>query len=140
MVGAGAGVFAAGAVGAPDGGTGAGAAAVGATGGVAGVGGAGGAGGLGAPATGGVGGLTGADGGGVAGKVADGTAGGESAALRVTRTVSFFRGTLDVCLEGVLLSFSLMRSGFIATERVSPATPLLSNPLLQNLQMFLENR
>jgi hypothetical protein len=32
----------------------------------------------------------------------------------VTRTVSFLRGTLDVCLDGVggWFSFSLMRAGF----------------------------
>jgi hypothetical protein len=47
-------------------------------------------------------------------------AGGASAALRVTRTVSFFKGTLDVCFDGtldvcfdgVLFSLSLMRFGF----------------------------
>jgi hypothetical protein len=32
--------------------------------------------------------------------VAEGTEGGASAAFKVTRTVSFFRGTLDVCLDG----------------------------------------
>ena len=32
--------------------------------------------------------------------VADGTDGGASAAFKVTRTVSFLRGTLDVCLDG----------------------------------------
>lgn len=51
-------------------------------------------GGRGAPV--GVGGRTGGE----SGIVADGTA-GPSAALRVTRTVSFLRGTLDVCLDGV---------------------------------------
>jgi hypothetical protein len=45
----------------------------------------------------GMGGLTG----GVIGTVDDGTAGGASAAFKVTRTVSFLRGTLDVCLDGV---------------------------------------
>ncbi len=57
--------------------------------------------------------------------VAEGTAGGASAAFKVTRMVSFFRGTLDVCLlrgmlpvcwdgAGVWLSFSLMHSqGFV---------------------------
>jgi len=64
-------------------------------------------------AEGGTGGLTGgAVGGGVAGSVAEGTAGGASAAFRVTRTVSFFKGTLEVCLEGVFGSLSLIRSGF----------------------------
>jgi hypothetical protein len=55
----------------------------------------------------GMGGLTG----GAIGTVADGTAGGASAAFRVTLTVSFFRGTLDVCLDGAggWFSFSLMR-------------------------------
>lgn len=39
-------------------------------------------------------------------------AGGASAAFKVTRTVSFFRGTLDVCLDGAgWFSFSLMRAG-----------------------------
>ena len=71
-----------------------------------------GAGGRGAPlAVGGppgTGGLTG----GAIGTVADGTAGGASAAFKVTRTVSFLRGTLDVCLDGAggRFSFSLMRS------------------------------
>lgn len=56
----------------------------------------------------GTGGLTG----GAMGTVADGTAGGASAAFKVTRTVSFLRGTLDVCLDGAggRFSFSLMRS------------------------------
>lgn len=44
----------------------------------------------------GVGGLTG----GAIGTVADGTAGGASAAFNVMRTVSFLRGTLDVCFDG----------------------------------------
>jgi len=76
----------------------------------------------------GTGGLTG----GAMGTVADGTDGGASAAFKVTRTVSFLRGTLDVCLlrgmlpvcllrgmlpvclDGGWLSFSLMRSqGFV---------------------------
>jgi len=38
--------------------------------------------------------------GGAIGTVALGTAGGASAAFKVTRTVSFLRGTLDVCLDG----------------------------------------
>jgi hypothetical protein len=61
-----------------------------------------GAGGRGAPPTVGVGGAIGTGGrtGGAAWMVAEGTAGGASAALRVTRTVSFLRGTLDVCLDG----------------------------------------
>ncbi len=67
--------------------------------------------------TGGAGGLTGTAGAGGAGRVADGTAGGASAALSVTRTVSFFNGTLEVCLDGGLFSFSLMRCGFIATKQ-----------------------
>lgn len=63
----------------------------------------------------GIGGLTG----GAIGTVADGTAGGASAAFKVTRTVSFLRGTLDVCLDGAggWFSFSLMRAqGFISLE------------------------
>ena len=82
-----------------------------------------GAGGRGGPPTAvGVGGAvgTGALTGGAIGRVADGTAGGASAALRVTRTVSFFRGTLEVCLlkgtlevcldgNGDWFSLSLMR-------------------------------
>lgn len=92
MVGAGTGAF--GAVGAPDGGTVA-------VGGLVAAGGA----------TGGVGGLT--VGAGLLGRDAEGTAGGASAAFSVTRTVSFFSGTLEVCFEGVLFSFSLMRFGFL---------------------------
>lgn len=58
----------------------------------------------------GMGGLTG----GANGIAEDGTAGGESAAFKVTRTVSFLRGTLEVCLDGRgdWLSFSLKRAGF----------------------------
>lgn len=48
----------------------------------------------------------------VGGREAEGTAGGASEALSVTRTVSFFRGTLEVILEAGRLSFSLMRRGF----------------------------
>ncbi len=74
------------------------------------------------PATVGVGGAVGTGGltGGAIGTVEDGTAGGASAALRVTRTVSFLRGTLEVCLlkgtlvvcldgDGGRFSLSLMR-------------------------------
>ena len=71
-------------------------------------------------AVGGVGGLI--VGAGLTGSVADGTAGGESEALSVKRTVSFFKGTLDVCFDGTLevcldgvlisFSFSLMRLWF----------------------------
>jgi len=61
----------------------------------------------------GVGGAPGTGGraGGAIGMVADGTAGGASAAFKVTRTVSFLRGTLDVCLDGMggWFSFSVMR-------------------------------
>jgi hypothetical protein len=83
--------------------------------------GAGGLGAVGAPEAGaptvGVGGATGGVGGlivgaGLAGSVAEGTAGGASAAFRVTRTVSFFNGTLEVCFDGGLFSFSLMRLVF----------------------------
>ena len=85
----------------------------------------------------GTGGLTGAD----IGTVADGTAGGASAALRVTRTVSFFKGTLEVCLlrgtldvcldgDGGWFSLSLMRSqGFgCLDKRVRRFVLRLSNP------------
>ena len=86
-----------------------------------------GAGGRGAPpgavGTGGADGIGGFTGGAI-GTVAEGTAGGASAAFKVTRTVSFFKGTLDVCLVGTLevcldggvgFSFSLMRSqGFVS--------------------------
>lgn len=50
--------------------------------------------------------------GGAIGTVADGTAGGASAAFKVTRTVSFLRGTLEVCLDGSCgwFSLSLMRA------------------------------
>lgn len=98
MVGAGTG--ARGAVGAPEGGS----VAVGAKGAV----------GIGTGAiTGGIGGLN--VGAGVEGSMAEGTAGGASAALRVTRTVSFLRGTLEVCFDGVLFSLSLMPLGFFTS-------------------------
>jgi len=48
----------------------------------------------------------------VAGSVAEGKEGGASAAFRVTRTVSFFKGTLEVCFEGIFFSLSLMHVGF----------------------------
>jgi hypothetical protein len=48
----------------------------------------------------------------VGGREAEGTAGGASDALSVTRTVSFFKGTLEVILEAGSLSFSLMRRVF----------------------------
>jgi hypothetical protein len=66
-------------------------------------------------AMGGVGGMI--VGAGLAGSVADGMAGGASAALRVTRTVSFFKGTLEVCLDGALFSLSLMRLVFHYQEK-----------------------
>jgi hypothetical protein len=61
--------------------------------------------------------------GGASGTVEDGTA-GVSAAFRVTRTVSFLRGTLDVCLEGLggWFSFSLMRAGVSVVNEASKAT------------------
>ena len=61
----------------------------------------------------GMGGLTG----GAIGTVAEGTAGGASAAFKVTRTVSFLRGTLEVCLDGAggWFSFSLMRTQGLIT-------------------------
>ena len=59
--------------------------------------------GVGAPP--GTGGLTG----GAIGTVADGTAGGASAAFKVTRTVSFLSGTLDVCLPSGMLPVCLLR-------------------------------
>jgi hypothetical protein len=66
------------------------------------------------PATVGAGGAIGTGGrtGGAIGTVAEGTDGGAPAGFKVTRTVSFFRGTLDVCLDGAggWISFSLMRS------------------------------
>lgn len=67
--------------------------------------------GAGTVAVGGMGGRTG----GASGTVADGMAGGASAAFKVTRTVSFLRGTLEVCLDGLGdgLSFSLMLAGFL---------------------------
>ena len=122
MVGAGAGAL--GAVGAPDG---AGMVAVGIVGGEAGA-----EGGL--RATVGVGGLTagGAAGGGVVGSVAEGTAGGASAAFKVTRTVSFFKGTLEVCLEGFFFSLSLMRSGFIASGKIKTRAPAPVKPASLN--------
>jgi len=106
-------------------------------------------GGFGGATAGGVGGFVGAVGGGVAGSVADGTAGGASEALRVTRTVSFFKGTLEVCLDigsgalrvtrtvsffkGTLevcldgglfsFSFSLMRGGFFSEKKSNAIYP-----------------
>lgn len=53
----------------------------------------------------GTGGLTG----GAIGTVAEGTAGGASAAFKVTRTVSFLSGTLEVCLLTVTLEVCLLR-------------------------------
>lgn len=110
MVGAGAAAgaagFTAGAVGATEG-LGAAAVGVGAVGmGAEGATGAA-VGGLGAV---GAGGLTA----GAVGTLEEGTAGGASAAFKVTRTVSFFSGTLDVCLVGFggWFSESLMRAGF----------------------------
>jgi hypothetical protein len=50
------------------------------------------------------------------GRLADGAAGGASAALSVTRTVSFFKGTLEVCLDGGLFSFSLILGVFAKKE------------------------
>lgn len=76
-------------------------------------------GGLGGPATGG---FTGAVGG-FGGRLADGTAGGASAALSVTRTVSFLRGTLEVCFDGGLFSLSLML-GVFAKKEYKGGTPL----------------
>lgn len=107
MVGAGAG-----ALGAPVAGLVAegGAGAVGGLGAEGGLGAPAGAGGLGGPATGADGGLGAV--GGLAGRLADGTAGGASAALSVTLTVSFFNGTLEVCLDGGLFSFSLILGVF----------------------------
>ncbi len=91
--------------------------AVEAIGGLPGTGGApaagGGVGGIGA-AGGGVGGfaLGGAAGGAEEGKVADGTDGGASDAFKVMRTVSFFSGMLEVCLEGAGFLFSSMVERF----------------------------
>lgn len=82
--------------------------------------------GAGTVAVGGTGGLTG----GASGTVADGTAGGASAAFKVTRTVSFLRGTLEVCLDGLAdgLSFSLMLAGFLLlTESVRRLGSWVSN-------------
>lgn len=102
---------------------GAGAGALGAVGAPAGLVAEGGVGAVGAPAAvGGLGGpATGAEGGfgavgGLAGRLADGTAGGASAALSVTLTVSFFKGTLEVCLDGGLFSFSLILGVFAKKE------------------------
>lgn len=75
---------------------------------------------------GGVGGLI--VGAGLAGNVADGMAGGASAAFSVTRTVSFFNGTLDVCLDGVLFSFSLMRFGFSLSRKIKRDRPTHVKP------------
>ena len=89
----------------------------------------------------GIGGRTG----GASGTVAEGTAGGASAAFRVTRTVSFFRGTLDVCLDGLgdWFSLSLMRAGFsveLLTGRVRRFAAGLSNPQRGKSTEILESR
>ena len=80
----------------------------------------------------GTGGLTG----GAIRTVADGTAGGASAAFKITRTVSFFRGTLDVCLDGTVgwSSFSLMRrlGSFSWRKQVRQVAPALSNTQRRN--------
>jgi hypothetical protein len=58
-------------------------------------------------------GITGAVGGAITGGAITGAVGagasGASLALRVTRTVSFFRGMLDVCLDGMFFCSSLIR-------------------------------
>ena len=95
-----------------------------------------GAGGRGAPPAVGVGGAVGTGGltGGAMGTVADGTAGGASAAFKVIRTVSFFRGTLDVCLDGAggWFSFSLMRRRVSIPKSLSKAScpPSVKPPAL----------
>jgi hypothetical protein len=61
-------------------------------------------------------GATGAVGGATGLIEADGES-GTSLALRVTRTVSFFKGTLEVCLDGALFSLSLMRLVFHYQEK-----------------------
>lgn len=86
-------------------------------------------------------------------------AGGASAAFRVTRTVSFFRGTLDVCLDGAgWFSFSLMRDGqwglegptktirpqavkppsrlFVGRWRISGKSPAVLDPVTRKLSAF----
>lgn len=83
-----------------------------------------------AEGAGGVGGLTGGEGGAIGageGRVAEGTEGGASAAFNVTRTVSFFSGMLEVCLDGVLFSGSLMRRGFWLGGYSSRFFPGVSN-------------
>ena len=59
----------------------------------------------------------------------EGDAGGASAALRVTRTVSFLSGMLEVCFDGVG-SFSLMRRGVFeaVSNRLRRFAPDVSNP------------
>jgi len=85
--------------------------------------------GLGAPPMGeGALGGTGGPAGGAIGIVADGTDGGASPTLRVTRTVSFFSGTLDVCEDGVggRFSFSLMRLQVFLSLAASKTSSLAS--------------
>ena len=80
----------------------------------------------------GTGGLTG----GAIGTVAEGMAGGASAAFKVMRTVSFLRGTLDVCLDGAggWFSFSLMRSrGFISFPATKTSCPPPVKPPTRDL-------
>ena len=68
---------------------------------------------------------TGGPAGGAIGTVADG---GASPTLRVTRTVSFFRGTLDVCEDGDggRFSFSLMRLQVFLSLAASKTSSLAS--------------
>jgi hypothetical protein len=76
-------------------------------------------------AVGGTGGLI--VGAGLAGSVAEGMAGAASAALRVTRTVSFFKGILEVCLDGGVFSLSLMRFGFLLSGKRMSTSGAMSN-------------
>ncbi len=56
--------------------------------------------------------------GGATGIAAEGTAGGASDALIVTRTVSFFNGTLEVCFDGRLLPRSAELFGLLFEGRI----------------------
>ena len=76
------------------------------------------------------------------GTVAEGIAGGASDALRVTRTVSFLRGTLDVCVDGAggWFSFSLMRGlgSLVSKLQLNQFALRLSNPQ-PGISLFLQN-
>ena len=71
----------------------------------------------------------------VGGKEAEGTAGGASEALSVTLTVSFFKGTLEVCSEGGVFSLMLMR-GFLYFRKQAIRSATVKHASLKNEGCF----